>query len=1239
MTFKILSKINLILLVSAFLVSGIYAEGKDTKKVKKVTGTPNITKMNINNLSTYIYNDGNSDIDENGNSGLEFPKGSGKTAVFESGLVWGAMVNNQIRVGGSAYRQGLQPGKILQDGSAEPGSNPNVRIYRVRPDYATGDLSPEANDEGASVESIRSQYEQDWMEWPAADGAPFADIDSNGTYDPAVDIPGVPGADQTIWYVANDLNPDRTTFMYGTNPMGIEMQATMWAYARQGALGNMFFRKYVIINKSQDTFNDMYVTMWSDPDVGDASDDFAGSDTTLSLGYAYNANNRDAVYGDTPPPAVGFDFFQGPIVDAPGDSAIFLGKRIYGKKNLPMTAFYYFARGDATVTDPTQGDPAGARQFYNFMQGKVGLTGNLFETPDGEPTTFVVPGDPQNRTGWIDGQLLPPGDRRIGSASGPFTMSPGDTQEVVVAEIVGGALPGTDRLSAIGLLKFYDQQAQLAYDNFFVLPTAPPAPRVTVVELDNKIVLNWGYDGPAVNATESFNDKGYTFEGYNVYQLPSPSAGKSEARLIATFDLNNGIGKIIDPDFDPESGVVLDKVAQFGNDAGIKRYIEITQDAIRNEPLVNGRRYYYAVTSYNYNPDLNAVPNNLENPLIPIMAVPHSPNPGTTSAEYGSLENIVHTGNADAIVDVEVVNPSELTGHEYEVFFNQQHYYLAQDGQWKTTNYPDSIGKALGKDVSPSVLEPMAVYSTQPGTIDLNFVLLLDSPTDAWVDGIRLTFPAGVVINGADVVAAGGGDVTPVINGNVIEYGLVNGDTTGEGIFHGDEVLTVNVNSFNPPLTVDYIIYDDGYGDGDPINAVGTANITEIGNYFVTQDHWNVRDLTTGEILIEDQTVWGGVDIYAGELGPGGSTKGQIKAVGEGVNPIVHGLKFNVTGSFAAPIEFNEVSINEGSTSVVASGSSASESATVFANYTLYGLPTSRSIDGFGVGTNDLNQLQQDYEFRYTGVLDTTVVNGKNVVTVTSGGQMATIFSTVSGGGGLANHPLNPNPGTAEPFLVRVPFEVWNIDKNEQVNLVFRDREQALDADPFYAWYPDNRNYAIIVNTPYDENKVIAMDAPNADNENATWIVVWYSTRLEQGDVVTLSYANPIQPGVDNFTFTAPAPGFSADQAKADVAKINVFPNPYYGVNSEEINKYQRFVTFSHLPNKAKIRIFNLAGQLVRIIDKESESQYERWDLANQYGLPVASGLYIAHIDMPDLGTTKILKLAIIQEQQVLDRF
>jgi hypothetical protein len=60
---------------------------------------------------------------------------------------------------------------------------------------------------------------------------------------------------------------------------------------------------------------------------------------------------------------------------------------------------------------------------------------------------------------------------------------------------------------------------------------------------------------------------------------------------------------------------------------------------------------------------------------------------------------------------------------------------------------------------------------------------------------------------------------------------------------------------------------------------------------------------------------------------------------------------------------------------------------------------------------------------------------------------------------------------------------------------------------------------------------------------------------------------------------------------------------------------------------------------MIKTIEKDSEDQFQRWDLANDAGLPIASGLYIAYIEMPELGENKILKLAIIQEQQILDRF
>jgi hypothetical protein len=41
----------------------------------------------------------------------------------------------------------------------------------------------------------------------------------------------------------------------------------------------------------------------------------------------------------------------------------------------------------------------------------------------------------------------------------------------------------------------------------------------------------------------------------------------------------------------------------------------------------------------------------------------------------------------------------------------------------------------------------------------------------------------------------------------------------------------------------------------------------------------------------------------------------------------------------------------------------------------------------------------------------------------------------------------------------------------------------------------------------------------------------------------------------------------------------------------------------------------------------------------NGRNYPVASGVYIAYIEMPDVAVTKSLKFSIIQEQEILDLY
>jgi hypothetical protein len=212
-----------------FTMMTLYPEGEEgNKKFIKSSEYNSYTRFNINKISTWVYNDGMTDINKNGNSGFEYPKGTGKTAIYTSGFLWGGKTNGQVRAGGSAFRSGLMPGRILNSGvpwqqlQSENPNDPLVRVYRVRPDYATADLTSEINDGEGTKEQIRAQYQKDWNEWPAQFGAPFKDVDNDGIYNPLVDIPGVPEAHQTIWYVANDVDSVQTKFLYGSLPLELK---------------------------------------------------------------------------------------------------------------------------------------------------------------------------------------------------------------------------------------------------------------------------------------------------------------------------------------------------------------------------------------------------------------------------------------------------------------------------------------------------------------------------------------------------------------------------------------------------------------------------------------------------------------------------------------------------------------------------------------------------------------------------------------------------------------------------------------------------------------------------------------------------------------------------------------------------------------------------------------------------------------------------------------------------------
>jgi hypothetical protein len=1098
--------IALVLTMSAGSILGQTSKEMIRSGLKKTAGTPARTFLNINRLSTNVWDNGQQDNWTDG--GLVYPKGSGKNVTFSNGLMWvyqrGA--NREVQVGGVPYWvPALQPGKILPGLVAEDPNLPKNRIYRVRPDIpptnTTADISSELQNQEGTADQIYSQYHKDWIEWPWQDGAPYTDVDGDGKYDPNIDAPGKPGADQTIWYVANDLvntsaSGNFTSFM---RPVGMEVHVTVWAYNRQDPLGYIYFSRYQLINKSQERLDSTYVTMFCDPDLGYFGDDLIGCDTTRSIVFDYNANNVDVVYAPLPPPAFGIDFFQGPTVPgSPADSAILENKWIRGKRNLPMTASYAFtASADELFgeIDWHQNNYRGyvtwMTQMFNLCKGltKDGMV--IIDPITGLPTKFRFAGDPVNRTGWIDGVQIPAGDRRMGMASGPFTMAPGDTQEVVIGEIVAGALQGGDRLTAVQLLKAYDDVGQKAYNDFFNLATAPPAPRVTAVELDREIVLTWGDDVQAVNATETYNNKGFKFQGYNVYQFPTQDPVMTKVKKLATFDIVDGVTKVVNPVYDGSVGALVPTLIQQGTDSGIKRSLHLKTDIFNGDNrLVNGTPYYFAVTSYDYNPDSLVNPSALENPPNIITVTPHSPNPGTRYvAAYGdTIKGVVQSAasgglKSDGSVIPIVVDPTKLTGHTYGVSFDT----AAGNTTWSLTD------KTSGQ-------------------------VLLSKQTNQGGDGNYL--------------------ITDGIQVNVL------GPLPG-------------MKSWEIPS--------------------GTRRFSPVGGF--------------------------------GGLG-------------------LEGLVGSVSGLLAA----NTYDRSEGTVGMAG-------------NFVFGGIATS------------LTTSQYHTVLLKLAAVDTSVLwNPKAPPADANYSRAYRWLRSV----GATSNPADPtfapwiiNKGSGYPYQdygYAVPFSAWDMDVTPPVRLsvgVFENNVVGGLIDGRY-WPPvanvgDNtasREFCFIFAKSYSDTPDPALQI-NLSNSVTPMMWVMTCTRRDAapwaaGDQFQID-ANHVNSPSNTFAFTAPQNKISdVSLAKDDIKQINVFPNPYLGVNPQELKATEKFMTFSHLPQKATIRIFNMGGVMVRKLYKDSPSQFFRWDLQNEYRLLVGSGLYIAYIDMPDLGVTKTLKLAVVQEQQVL---
>jgi hypothetical protein len=94
----------------------------------------------------------------------------------------------------------------------------------------------------------------------------------------------------------------------------------------------------------------------------------------------------------------------------------------------------------------------------------------------------------------------------------------------------------------------------------------------------------------------------------------------------------------------------------------------------------------------------------------------------------------------------------------------------------------------------------------------------------------------------------------------------------------------------------------------------------------------------------------------------------------------------------------------------------------------------------------------------------------------------------------------------------------------------------------------------------------------------------------------------------------------SPDQLAEALKMINVVPNPYYAFSEYERNRLDTRVKITNLPERCTVNIYTVNGKLVRSFKKDSEVTSLDWDLNNAKGIPVAGGVYLIHVDVPEVG-------------------
>lgn len=517
--------------VFSFDLSGIFLEDLNVTATATDTSTGGTSSFasradhsqratDVGDWSLIVSNIGSHGFDLVGSSaGGEFPRNTSNFVLFAGGIYVGAAKNPAAVTAETRYA--VSQFEFSGDFGGGPILNEGVPF-----DSLIFDNPLLFDNRLYIIDTTRAGI--DWLEWPAADGAP---VDSTGN--PLL------VSDQDSWCVFNDV--DLSHHLPDDSPipgLGIEIRQATYAFTQTSLPGaeKSVLLRFQIENKTNQSYDSVYFAIWADPDVGNAPNDLIGTDTSRNMLFMYNSADENTPTGKQY--AMGYRLLYS---SSNGGS----GARLAATTEFDGGGF-------------SNGDPHHDLHRYYYLKGldqdgTARLASEGLVEQDG--STFNFPGDPVTGQGLVSSSYYPGGvDFKVTVSEGPFLLEAGENEDVIFA-LVGGE--GDDRLQAVTRLRQNADQIEYLFENYIDFRLGLDSAITLSVDEENgipgKVTLSQNYPNPFNPATrirysldraQKVELTVYNILGQKVRTLVSSPAHPA-GTFTVSWDGKNDLGKIV----------------------------------------------------------------------------------------------------------------------------------------------------------------------------------------------------------------------------------------------------------------------------------------------------------------------------------------------------------------------------------------------------------------------------------------------------------------------------------------------------------------------------------------------------------------------------------------------------------------------------------------------------------------------------------------------------------------------